>query len=103
MASLARARPALTRATIISRSNSEKMPNMPNMARPAGVVVSTDCNAEHAKHGAAGRCGGIDRLRKDEEPNPGLSDCLQHLDQVLEGAPKPIGRPYGDHFDLAAD
>ena len=35
--------PALTRATIISRSNSEKMPSMPNMVRPAGVVVSTDC------------------------------------------------------------
>jgi hypothetical protein len=42
IASLARARPALTRATIISRSNSEKMPSMPNIALPAGVVVSTD-------------------------------------------------------------
>ena len=39
---LARAIPAFTRATIISRSNSLKTPSMPNMARPAGVVVSTD-------------------------------------------------------------
>jgi hypothetical protein len=36
-------KPALTRATIMARSNSLKTPSMPNMARPAGVVVSNPC------------------------------------------------------------
>jgi hypothetical protein len=40
---LMRSSPALTRATIISLSNSLKMASIPNIARPAGVVVSTDC------------------------------------------------------------
>ena len=37
----------------------------------------------HAKHGAAGRRGRINRLREDEEADSGLPDCLEHLDQVL--------------------
>src|SRR5262249_40091306 len=35
------AMPARTRSTIISRSNSAKMPHMPNIARPIGVKYPT--------------------------------------------------------------
>jgi hypothetical protein len=40
---LARFSPALTRSTIMARSNSAKTPSIWNNARPAGVLVSTDC------------------------------------------------------------
>ena len=39
----ARAMPALTRATIIARSNSLNTPSIRNIALPAGVVVSIAC------------------------------------------------------------
>ena len=42
-AALARAKPALTRSWIIARSNSANTLNIPNMARPLEVVVSTAC------------------------------------------------------------
>jgi hypothetical protein len=59
----ARARPALTRATIISRSNSPNTASMPNMARPAGVVVS--------------------RLGMDVKADVRLADGLQDLGEML--------------------
>jgi len=72
IASLALASPALTRATIISRSNSLKM-------------------HEHTEHRPAAWRVGADRLGVDVEPGPRGSDELKHLDQMLEAAAEPIG------------
>ena len=81
MASWARAIPAFTRATIISRSNSEKMPSMPNMARPAGVVVSTDCVWMY-------------------RPVPVSRMVCSTSTRCDSDRPSPVAAPHGDQIDV---
>ena len=70
--------PALTRATIISRSTSPNTASIPNMARPAGVVVFTH------------ECLAVDVARKVRAVDViyVLSDLF-----ILRGVPRHIPAP----------
>ena len=81
---LARARlsPALTRLTIIDRSNWAKTPHIWNIASPAGVEVSRACWWIQA--------------------NACRMDLSKEGHEVLQGPPKSIHRPRGDKIEIAA-
>lgn len=52
--------------------------------------------AEHAKHGSARRCRGVDGLHVNVQPGTGVADRLQNLDMVRQRASKPVAAPDGD-------
>ena len=79
----ARAMPALTRSTMIARSNSANTP-------------------EHLEQRSPGRRGGVDALLVQVEVTADRAQLAEERHQVLQRAAEPVDRPGHHHVDLAS-